>query len=485
MDNKQEVTTQNPDQAAKHPKFGARDKAGYMFGDFGNDFFFLTVAIFLTVFYTDVMGISGAAVGFLFLAARFVDAITDVCMGVIVDTAKPTKAGRFRPWIRRGALPLAIAGILVFFPISGVSHQTTFIYACVTYILYGCCYTMVNIPYGSMASVMTDDPTQRASLSTFRNVGASISSLLINLIVPIVCFTTVIATDGTELKQANGNRFFVTMIVFAMCAMVCYYFCYKLCTERLTNYSKKDKSKQGSNAFKTALKGIAKNKPFITLVIVALTSIFVQHLINSLNVYVFKDHFKMPALLAFVGILAPITTFVIAPFMVKIVRNFGKKEALTIAFLVASAFYLILGFLRTDNGYLYIAISFCAVFGIAFFNTVVWALVIDCIDYQELVIGERNDASVYAIYSFSRKLGQAFAGFLSGMVLSVTGYVSSTGAEVVVQSEKTVSAIYLGATIVPGVFFFLVALFFAFVYPLNKKALSELAEKLNEKKNNN
>src|SRR4051794_13050171 len=156
--------------------FGFRDKIGYMFGDFGNDFFFILVSSFLMVYYTDVYGISAAFVGILFLVARLWDAIADVTWGRFIDTRKPTKQGKFKPWVFRMSFPLVISGVLIFVHIPGMSNGFYEAYAFVTYILWGTLYSTVNIPYGSMASVITNDPIERTSLSTYRTMGAMLAS---------------------------------------------------------------------------------------------------------------------------------------------------------------------------------------------------------------------------------------------------------------------------------------------------------------------
>ena len=135
--------------------FGIRDKFGYLFGDFGNDFFFTLVSAFLMVFYTDVFGISAATVGTLFLVARLWDAVADVTWGRFIDTRKTGKNGKFKPWIFRMSFPLVISGVLMFVHIPGMSNGFYLAYAFVTYILWGTLYSTVNIPYGSMASVIT------------------------------------------------------------------------------------------------------------------------------------------------------------------------------------------------------------------------------------------------------------------------------------------------------------------------------------------
>ena len=136
--------------------FGMRDKIGYMFGDFGNDFTFILSSAFMLKFYTDVMGIGAGVVGMLMMAARFLDAFTDITMGQIVDRSKPGKDGKFRPWIRRMCGPVAISSFLIYqSAFAGMPYWFKVGWMVVTYILWGSIfYTAVNIPYGSMASAI-------------------------------------------------------------------------------------------------------------------------------------------------------------------------------------------------------------------------------------------------------------------------------------------------------------------------------------------
>ena len=188
-------------------KFGMRDKFGYLFGDFGNDFFFMLVLAFLMVFYTDVMHLNPAAVGGLFLVARLWDAFADIAWGRFIDTRKTGKNGKFRPWVLRMSFPLVITGVLMFVYIPGMSDGFYLAYAYVTYIVWGTLYSTVNIPYGSMASVMTADPVERTALSSWRTVGAQLAGLIINVVGPIFYLLTI--------KQMP-NRFFMAALIFGV-----------------------------------------------------------------------------------------------------------------------------------------------------------------------------------------------------------------------------------------------------------------------------
>ena len=204
--------------------FGMRDKIGYMFGDLGNDFTFTFASSYLMVFYTNVLGIPASMVGILFLVARFIDAFTDIGMGVLIDRVKPAKDGKFKPWIRRMCGFVAIAAFLMYQ--SGMANAPMWlriVYMFATYILWGSfAYTSINIPYGSMASAITSNPAQRAELSTFRSMGASFAGVAIGIIVPQVIYHEV---DGQQV--ASGTAFTIAAAVFSVLAIISYILCYK------------------------------------------------------------------------------------------------------------------------------------------------------------------------------------------------------------------------------------------------------------------
>lgn len=211
--------------------FGWRDKVGYMFGDFGNDFTFLFASTFLMIFYTKVLGISMGLVGTLFLTARCIDAFTDVTMGRIVDRMNPKKDGRFRPWLRRMCAPVAISSFLMYqSSLADASMTVKVIYMFVTYILWGSIfYTSINIPYGSMASVLSADSDDRAALSTYRSVGATLAGLIIGVGGPMLVYTT----DAAGNQLVHGPRFTLIAGIFSLGAIGCYLLCYFMTTERV------------------------------------------------------------------------------------------------------------------------------------------------------------------------------------------------------------------------------------------------------------
>src|SRR3954447_17672570 len=192
--------------------FGTRDKFGYLFGDFGNDFFFILVSSFLMVFYTDVFHISAATVGVLFMIARLWDAVADVTWGRFIDSRKTGKHGKFKPWIFRMSFPLVISGVLMFVKIPGMSDGFYLAWAFVTYIVWGTLYSTVNIPYGSMASVITDDPVERTTLSTWRTMGSMLAALVINVLGPLIVFVD---------NKIDADRMFMAACIFGVLAIAC------------------------------------------------------------------------------------------------------------------------------------------------------------------------------------------------------------------------------------------------------------------------
>ncbi len=448
--------------------FGFRDKIGYMFGDFGNDFSFIFASSYLMVFYTKVLGLSGYVVGLLFLGARIVDAFTDVTMGRIVDHMKPAKDGRFRPWIRWMAVPVAVASTIMYlYFVKDWVYWAKLTYVIITYLLWSSfCYTAINIPYGSMVSVISPDVEGRASLSTFRSVGASLAGLVIGVLVPLIIYET--DMEGNQIVKPVS--FTVTAIIFGAFSIICYGLCYFLCRERVF-FDKKEGQK---DSVWDMLKGLGKNRPLLALVCAALMLLLASLLGQAMNNYLFLDYFKNAKAMSVVNVLSVAGTLLLAPFISKIVMRFGKKEAGALGMLAAGVLYLLLFFLRLTNIPVFMVLLFLATVGTGLFNLIIWAFITDIIDYQEVATGKREDGSVYAVYSFARKVGQALAGGVGGFVLTAIGYVSEAPA----QTEAVAGRIYTVATLVPGLCYLAVFLIIQFAYPLNKKEVEKNAAAL-------
>ncbi len=452
-------------QVQEFEKFGMKDKLGYLFGDFGNDFFFILVSSFLMVYYTDVLHISAASVGLLFLIARLWDAVADITWGRFIDTRNPSKAGKFKPWIFRMSFPLVVSGVLMFVYIPGMSNGFYLAYAYVTYILWGTLYSTVNIPYGSMASVITADPVERTALSTFRTLGANLAGLIINVVGPLILFVD---------NVADPNRFLMGAIIFGILSISCYMACYKLSTERIVAPERK---KEKGNFAKT-VKGLVQNKPLIWILISSLLFMVCFMLIGAVNVYLFKDYFSNAKALSVVGLLQTATILVAMPMVRPLVERFGKKELTLVGILLAGSMYFVLYFMPGISLTMFITILTIAMFGYGFFNLVIWAFVTDVIDYHEYLTGLREDGTVYSIYSFARKVGQAIAGGVGGFAIAAVGYDSARPE----QTAEALDGIHTLATLIPAITFFVIFVLLLFFYPLNKKRTLEMTNELIERR---
>ena len=449
--------------------FGNRDRFGYMFGDVGSSLLFNFIGSYLLVFYTDVLGISAAAVGTLMVVSRIWDAINDPMMGVIVDKSKPGKGGKFRPYIKYMALPMGLFTILTFTVIPGLSEGMKLPYAYITYIGFGMAYTAINIPYGSLASVMTSDPVERTSLSTFRNLGALLANLLLMVVTPMLIFNA----DGAVSAQG----FFKAAVIYAVVANIAYALTYKLTTERIQVATNESTEKVGLGQ---TLKMLLKNRPLIGIMVASLGVLVGMFLTSALQTYMFKDYFQNTSLITVSGLLGMASSFIIMPMTGKLVAKFGKKEVATYTLLITIAANAAMFFLPLKNVYLYIGLCFISSFGGGFFNMLVWALVGDCIDYQEYISGKRDEAVLYASYSLVRKLVQAIVGGISGFALAVIGYQSGAAT----QAPEVLAGIKNIATGVPFVAYTIGFLGMLFIYNLSKSKLEEITNELNARRAN-
>ena len=459
------------DQSSHMRPFGLRDKIGYMFGDFGNDFSFIFASNYLMIFYTKVLGLSGFVVGLLFMGTRFVDAFTDVTMGRIVDHMQPARDGRFRSWIRRMCVPVAVASTIMYlYFIQDWTYWAKLVYVIITYLLWSSfCYTAINIPYGSMASVISTDVKDRASLSTFRSIGASLAGLVIGVLVPLIVYETDL--EGNQIVKPVS--FTVVAVVFGFLAVICYLLCYLLCQERVTF----DKKEEKRESILVMLRELGKNRPLLSLVCAALVLLLATLLGQTMNNYLFLDYFKNAKVLSVVNMVGIGGTLLLAPFISTIASKFGKKEAGAVGMLLAGVVYLLLFILRVESISLFMVLLFLATLGTGLFNMIIWAFITDIIDYQEIATGRREDGTVYAIYSFARKVGQALAGGLGGFVLTAIGYISEAPSQTWQVSER----IYTVATLVPGLCYLVVFLIIQFAYPLTRREVEKNTALLQEK----
>lgn len=461
--------------------FGLRDKLGYLFGDFGNDFTFILSTMILMKFYTDVMGVSAGVVGTIMMIARFTDAFTDVTMGRICDRHKGNKNGKFKPWILRMCGPVAVSSFLIYqSALSDAPQWLKIGYLFVTYILWGSVfYTSINIPYGSMASAISSDPSDRQSLSTFRTMGGMLAGAVIGVGLPLIAYEKS-AETGKEVLV--GSRVTLAAGIFSVLAILCYLLCYALVTERVRPREEEDVFR--NNSVGKMLKNAVHNRALISIIAASVVMLLAQLTMQNMAGYVFPDYYN-DASAQSVSTVMMMVGMTVAAFVAKpLAKKIGKAEVSVGSNLFAAAVCVLMFVLRPENVWVYVGLQMLCWFGLGIFSMVSWALITDVIDYSELKNGIREDGSVYAMYSFARKLGQAVAAGMVGWLLTAIGYNTSAAQQGVVQTERVLRGIYNISTLVPAVGFTLLALVLWFWYPLHKKQVDENVEALRRKHGN-
>ena len=447
-------------------RFGIRDKLGYLFGDFGNDFTFRLSSTFLLKFYTDVIGVDAAIVGIVMMVARFIDAFTDVTMGRICDNSKITANGKFKPWILRMSGPVAIASFLMYQSSFANAHiAIKIVWLSVTYILWSSVfYTSVNIPYGSMASAISDNPDDRQSLSTFRTMGGLFANIFVSFLVPLIAYDKIIK-NGEEIVVLNGGRFTVIAGVFSIFAVICYLLCYRLVTERV---HREDAEARQNNSVGKMLLNAFRNRALISIIVASVLMLIAQLTMQQMASYVFPNYYRNASAQAISTLMMGIAMSGTAAFVKPICKKYGKAEISIIASIFSAVVFGLLLIIRPANVWIYVLLQGLCWLGNGVFSMINWALITDVIDYSEIKNGVREDGGVYALYSFARKLGQALAVGLTGALLTLIGYNEATAFD-----RTVLEGVFNISTKIPGIAFLALALVLWFWYPLHKKQVDK------------
>ncbi|UII80361.1 MFS transporter [Flagellimonas sp. CMM7] len=459
-------------------KLKLKEKIGYGFGDFASSMFWKMFGVYLLFFYTDIFGISAAAVGTMFLVTRIFDGINDPIMGIIADKTN-TVWGKFRPYLLWVAIPFGIFGVLTF-TTPQFSTSGKIIYAYVTYCLMMIVYTAINVPYASLMGVMTSNLKDRTSLASYRFIFAFAGSILVLATAePLIDYFTTIS-DSNDKQQAWQY----TMIVYALIATGFFLGTFYLTKERIRP------PRDQKTAIKKDLKNLAKNKPWFVLLAAGVCSLIFNSIRDGSAIYYFKyyfenqDAFLLPVLeiaITFstlylvLGQAANILGVILAK---PVSDKIGKKNTFIGAMLLASFLSCIFFFLGESDTILIFAfqilISICA--GIIF--PLLWSMYADIADFSEWETGRRATGLIFSSSSMSQKMGWTLGGALTGWILAFYGFEANT-----IQTEATKTGIRLMMSFLPAAGALLSAFFLIF-YRLDDKLMLDINRDLTTRKNN-
>jgi glucuronide carrier protein len=401
---------------------------GYGAGDAANNLAFTTATMFLLVYYTDVAGISAAAAGTLLLVVRIFDAFADVFAGRMVDRSFSKRFGKFRPFIMFGSIPLLLLSVATF-SIPQLGESGTLLYAYVTYAALGLAYSLVNIPYGSLAGAMTQDPGERAKLGSARMVGG----LLVGSALGI--FVAPLIKPGADLQAT----FTTITLVFVAIGAALYFFTVMTAKERVHRAVPNVSVKQSMET----LKG---NKPLLMLCISSFFFLSGYLALTSVQLYYLRDVLGRLDLYPVLSIIQLVFTFVLAAFMPRLVRTIGKKRVYIYSSLLTVIGGGIVFFTPASQVWIGFSGLVISLVGVLAVNIVVWALEADTVEYGEWKTGIRTEGITYALFSFTRKTGQAVGGALAAYALALGGYKSGAA-----QTADAVFGIQLAAGAIPAV----------------------------------
>src|SRR3954469_19453851 len=446
------TTTTTPAPTRTRP-LGLSQYLGYASGDAANNLAFSMTSLFLLLYYTDVVGIAAAAVGTMFLLVRFFDAFADLFAGRMVDRAPSTRWGKFRPFILFGSLPLLLISVATFSVPGGLGSGGKLVYAYITYALLGLLYSLVNIPYGSLASAMTQLPTERARLATFRVIGS-------NLTILMLAFVVAPQIKGSSDLQRSLT---ITTSAFVVAGFVLYLFTFLTAREQV---QRQVETVSLGQSFGT----LGHNRPLLLLCLASLMFLTGLISLSTVGAFYARDVLGNANLFIVLTLAQTVGTFLIAPFVPKLTRTIGKKYAFIACGVVGVVALVGLTVAPASVPAVAVFLFFLAGVGLGGVNTLMWALEADTVEYGEWRTGVRTEGITYALFSFTRKMGQALGGAAAAFTLGLGGYLAGKGA---VQPDSAKTAIKVAAGLLPAGFI-LLAVILMLIYPLTERVFREV-----------
>ena len=490
---KSAVSGAKPENLNKPLKF--KDKIAYAAGDFGCNMSFALSGTYLMLFWTEFIGFSNnpdlamasketlAIWSIIILLVKIWDAINDPIIGGLMDKIQPKPGqSKFKPWIFWGSLALMFGGALCFIPIRTAPVWARILVCIGGYLIWDMAYTIVNVPYGSLNSVISTNSAERASLSTWRSIGSFIGNIALIIGLPMVVYDA----NGALI----GEVMFTVGLVTGIIGFICFQFLCRGTTERVIVDYEAQKRENKTNYFKS-LANFFKNKAAVSYTLVSIFQLLAMAFMQTYVVYFFKaawpQYVKLSGIFSFLGML-PMMAFI--PFASKLVKKFGKKEASAwpnIFGVVAGIMLMVIPMEDMNPAVGITIFTISSVFiglAISVNSLVGWAMVADCIDNQEIKTGVREEGVVYATYSLGRKLAQGVGSALVSSFLIFAAYNTELGDAGLAQADGVSFKIRLILGAVYLVCFIAQFVLLQFVYDLDKKKVEEMEKELGRSNDN-
>ncbi len=442
-------------------KLTLREKVTYGFGDLGNGFMFDMGQLYLLKFFTDVAGIPAAVAAGVFLFTKLFDAVADPIVGTFIDSRKGNpESGKYRPVMMVACVFLAVISVFVFLAPS-FSLRGKILYAYGSYMVWGVAYSFTNIPYGTLASTMTQDPQERTDLAASRQLGSTMALLLSSVfIIPMV---------SRFKNPAVGYP--VAIGIAALLGIGAFYVIYRNCKEKIPVVQAKVE--------KVTLKGVGKtiftNRPLLVIILMTLFSISAFNIRSAMLIYFCQYNLGNTILMSYISFISIGCSLLGVVAMPILSKKFGKKNTVLIGFGISIVADLI-NFMLPLNLITFTILQSIAYFGISIPNGMTWALVSDAIDYGEWKTGEKRGAITYSVFNFSRKIAQAIAGSAAAMGLALTGYIPK-----VKQTSSALLGIKGLLLLYPAIALVVAIIIIAGLYNLTDKKYTEIAKELRER----
>ncbi|NKF50031.1 MFS transporter [Shewanella sp. WXL01] len=408
-----------------------KEKIGYAMGDVASNFYWRVFDVFLFIFYTDVFGLSAAAVGTMMLVTRLIDAFSDPLMGALADRTQ-TRFGKFRPYLLLGIIPIAAAGVLTF-TVPDFSDSGKLIWAYATYIFMMLAYTFINVPYGALLGVVTADSQQRTTLTSFRFIGAFSGGTLVAFLTP----------ELVNLLGAGDEKlgWQLTMACYGIVAALCFYISFAATKERIAPPVNQ------RSTITQDIKDLISNKPWLVLFSLALIIMLTITLRASTGTFYFKYYVGREDLIGCFTATYMLALAIGAASTPLMTKYCDKKPLLM--YLMSAVAILCIGFYfipATSIELMFVTqalIGFC----LGPKSPLVFSMYADTADFGQYQNGRRATAMTFSAAAFSQKLGGAIAGAMMGWILSGMGYVANQ-----TQSDSSEMGIVLLNTLIPAVF---------------------------------